>query len=106
MTRIEIAMPLGVGLILGLSAGVMLGMVAGVAGVILGLGAGAVAGFLAGAAMHRDETRRAERVRELDQIIGVSGGDIGAAPISLPPDEPAPVEWMAEWLTPPPPVAG
>jgi hypothetical protein len=105
MTRIELATPISVGVVLGLSAGVLLGMVAGIAGVILGLAAGAVAGFLAGAAMHRDEGRRAARVRELDEIIGVAGGDMGANPVSIPP-EPAPAEWMTEWLTPPPPVAG
>ena len=82
MTRIEMATPVGVGVVLGLSAGVLLGMVAGIAGVVLGLAAGAVAGFLAGAAMHRDEGRRAARVRELDEIIGVAGGDMGAAPVS------------------------
>ncbi len=105
MTRIEMATPIGVGVTLGLSAGVLLGMVAGLAGVLLGVAAGAVAGFLAGRTMHRDEGHRAARVRELDAIIGVAGGDMGAAPVSIPP-EPAPADWMAEWLTPPPPVAG
>jgi hypothetical protein len=106
MTRIEMATPVGVGVVLGLAAGVLLGMVAGLAGVFLGLAAGAGAGFLAGAAMHRDEGHRAARVRELDAIIGVTGGDLGAAPVSMPPPEASPSEWMAEWLTPPPPVAG
>jgi hypothetical protein len=105
MTRIEMATPIGVGVTLGLSAGVLLGMVAGIAGVVLGLAIGAIAGFLAGAAMHRDEGRRALRVRELDEIIGVAGGDMGANPVSIPP-EPMPADWMSEWLTPPPPVAG
>ena len=105
MTRIEIATPLGVGTILGLTAGILLGMVAGIAGVLLGLMAGAAASVLAGAAMHRDDWQRAERVRELDEIIGVAGGDMGANPVSIPP-EPSPADWMAEWLTPPPPVAG
>jgi len=105
MTRIEMATPIGVGVTLGLSAGVLLGMVAGIAGVVLGLAVGAVAGYLAGRTMHRDEGHRAVRVRELDAIIGVGGGDIGAAPVSLPP-EPTPGDWMAEWLTPPPPAVG
>jgi hypothetical protein len=105
MTRIEMATPIGVGVTLGLSAGILLGMVAGIAGVVLGLAAGAVAGFLAGRTMHRDEGYREARVRELDAIIGVGGGDMGAAPVSMPP-EPTPADWMAEWLTPPPPVAG
>jgi hypothetical protein len=107
MTRIEIATPLTVSVLLGLSAGLLLGMVAGVPGVILGVGLGAFAGFLAGAAMHRDERRRAARGRELDEIIGVAGGDMGAAPVSMRPTaESSPTQWMAEWLTPPPPVAG
>jgi hypothetical protein len=107
MTRIEMATPLGVGVVLGLAAGLLLGMVAGVVGAVVGLGAGAAAGWLAGTAMHRDEGRRAARARELDAIIGVDGGDIGAAPVSVPPpDDLTPAQWVAEWMTPPPPVAG
>ncbi len=107
MTRIEWATPLGVGVVLGLAAGVLLGLVAGAMGVAVGVAAGAAAGWLAGTAMHRDEGRRAARARELDEIIGVAGGDLGAAPVSMPPPaEPPANEWIAEWLTPPPPVAG
>jgi len=105
MIRIEKVTPLGVGIVLGVVAGGLLGMVAGLGGVLLGLLAGGAAGFLAGAAMHRAEGRRAARVRELDEIIGVAGGDLGAAPVSIPP-EPAPDDWMRDWLTPPPPVVG
>ncbi|HEY8040922.1 MAG TPA: hypothetical protein VIF15_14050 [Polyangiaceae bacterium] len=106
--RIELATPLGVGILLGLATGILLGMVAGGMGALVGLAAGAGAGFLAGTAMHRDEGRRAARARELDAIIGVAGGDLGAAPVSIPPpaDEAPSTQWMAEWLTPPPPVAG
>jgi hypothetical protein len=58
--------------------------------------------------MHRDEERRSARARELDGIIGVAGGDIGAAPVALTEDAESDhaKAWMAEWLTPPPPVAG
>ena len=113
MTRIELATPLGVGALLGISAGVLLGLVAGWIGAFVGFAAGAAAGLLAGTAMHRDEGRRAARGRELDAIIGVDGGDLGAAPVSMPPPEPgddaqgpSSEQWMAEWLTPPPPVVG
>jgi hypothetical protein len=108
MTRIELATPLSVGTILGLSAGILLGIAAGFLGVLAGIAIGAAAGVLAGAAMHHADSRTAERGRELDEIIGVAGGSIGAAPVTIPPpaDEPPASAWMAEWLTPPPPVTG
>lgn len=108
MTRIELATPLGVGTLLGISAGLFLGMEAGWIGAVAGLLAGGAAGVLAGAAMHHDEDRRAARGRELDAIIGVDGGDLGAAPVAIPRaiEEPSTDQWMAEWMTPPPPVAG
>lgn len=112
MTRIEIATPLGVGIVLGLLAGLVTGMVAGIGGALVGMQAGFVAGMIAGTVMHRDEHRRSVRSRELDSIIGVGGGDLGAAPIAIPTATPAPADvstreqWLAEWLTPPPPMAG
>jgi hypothetical protein len=108
MKHIELAAPLGVGAVLGLSAGVVTGMMAGVAGVIVGVGVGTLAGAIAGMTMHRDEGRRAARSRELDEIIGVSGGQLGAAPVMMPPapEESSRSTWVAEWLTPPPPIAG
>jgi hypothetical protein len=114
MTRIEIATPLGVGIILGLLAGLVTGMVAGVGGALVGMQAGFVAGMIAGTVMHRDEHRRSARSRELDSIIGVGGGDLGlgAAQVAMPTETPAPAgvstreQWLAEWLTPPPPMAG
>lgn len=117
MTRIELAAPVGVGAFLGLAAGVITGQMAGAAGVVVGVAAGALAGAVAGVAMHRDENRRAARSRELDEIIGVAGGELGAAPVAMttatdddeeasaaPQSLPA-AQWLAEWLTPPPPVA-
>jgi hypothetical protein len=108
MTRIDLATPFGVGAILGISAGIVTGMMAGVAGAVVGLGVGALAGAVAGMTMHRDEERRAARSRELDEIIGVAGGELGAAPVPMPreTDESPIAAWAAEWLTPPPPVAG
>jgi hypothetical protein len=106
MTRIEIA-PLTVGIVLGLLSGLVTGMVAGTVGALVGLGAGFVAGVVAGTAMRRDEGRRSARSRELDSIIGVHGGSLGAGPVVMPvpPEETARQQWLAEWLTPPPPVA-
>ncbi len=108
MTRIELAAPLGVGVGLGLSTGIVTGMMAGPVGLVLGIAFGGAAGFFAGAAMFRDARRREARNRELDAIIGVSEGDLGAAPVAMPREEgesPS-TAWVAEWLTPPPPVAG
>lgn len=107
MTRIELAAPLGVGVGLGLSTGIVTGMMAGPVGLILGIAIGGAAGFFAGAAMFRDARRREARNRELDAIIGVSEGDLGAAPVAMPREErESATAWVAEWLTPPPPVAG
>jgi hypothetical protein len=107
MTRIELAAPLGVGVGLGLSTGIVTGMMGGPVGLVLGITIGSVAGFFAGAAMFRDGRRREARNRELDAIIGVSEGDIGAAPVAMPPEAgESATAWVAEWLTPPPPVAG
>ena len=108
MTRIELATPFGVGAILGISSGIVTGMMAGLVGAVVGLGVGALAGAAVGLAMHRDEERYAARSRELDEIIGVAGGELGAAPVSMPraTDESSSSTWGAEWLTPPPPIAG
>jgi hypothetical protein len=109
MTRIELAAPLGLGVGLGLSTGIVTGMMGGPVGLVLGVAIGGVAGFFAGAAMFRDARRRDARNRELDAIIGVTEGDLGAAPVAMPPTEPgesAASAWIAEWLTPPPPVVG
>jgi hypothetical protein len=109
--RIDIATPLGVGLGLGLSAGLVTGMMAGLPGLLVGLAAGTLTGMALARAMRRDDERRAARTRELDGIIGVTQGDLGAAPVRMPESIPAAAEsaarmaWAAEWLTPPPPVA-
>ena len=115
MTRIELAAPVGVGAFFGLAAGVVTGQMAGIAGVVVGVSVGACVGAIAGIAMHRDEGRKAARSRELDEIIGVAGGELGAAPVSIPDVQaeedsalelsaPDKARWLAEWLTPPPPV--
>lgn len=74
---------------------------------------GAVAGIVAGIAMQREDERGTERGRELDDIIGVTQGSLGAPPGSIrpgdlrrdPADSLALQSWAHEWLTPPPPAA-
>ena len=104
--RIEVATPIAIGGLLGLSSGVVLGAVAGPAGLIVGLTAGTAAGIAAGIAIRLNEWRRVARSNELDRII--SEGGVGAAPVSMPPPAPeetsAGQQWLAEWLTPPPPA--
>ena len=84
-----------------------MGIMGGPGVAVLGVVAGTAAGLVAGLAMHRDDKRLAARARELDDIIGVTEGDLGAAPVSMPPsaEEASDRAWIAEWLTPPPPVA-
>jgi hypothetical protein len=94
------------GLFAGLAAGAMVGPAH--VGLFVGGVIGAAVGAIAGFAMDRDDRRGIARHRELDAIIGVSGGDMGAPPGSIPP---GPLEdssadestWGSDWLTPPPP---
>jgi hypothetical protein len=98
------------GAALGLFAGLAAGAMVGPAHVGLFVGGllGVVVGVASGFAMDRDDRRGIARHKELDAIIGVSGGDMGAPPGSIPPgpleemssDESA---WGSDWLTPPPP---
>jgi hypothetical protein len=46
---------------------------------------GGVAGALTGEALDNESSRRAARTRELDEQIGVSGGDMGAPNLAHPP---------------------
>jgi hypothetical protein len=59
-----------------------------------------------------EQEARTVRHRELDEIIGITRGSMGAGPIVIrqkdEDDEVTPVystkeAWLAEWLTPPPP---
>lgn len=93
------------GLVAGLAAGAMVGPadVGLLVGGTLGLAVGAAAGIV----LEREDKRGAARHKELDAIIGVTAGDLGAPPGSIPPgplDGDAPREW-GDWLTPPPPQA-
>lgn len=98
-----------VGALTGLCVGAMVSPLS--VGMLTGLGLGVVVGAAAGIAMHRDDQRGARRGRQLDDIIGVTQGSLGAPPGSIPPgdlsgdasDDVA--AWASEWLTPPPPDA-
>jgi hypothetical protein len=70
-----------------------------------------ICGVIAGLAMHRQDTREVRRGKELDEIIGITQGSMGAPPGSIPPGDlrREPLDgleleiWASEWLTPPPP---
>ncbi len=61
----------------GALAGAVLGVVAGPPGMVAGAILGAAAGAVAGAALDSEASSDAAHTRELDAVIGVSGGDIG-----------------------------
>ncbi len=96
--------------LLGAVSGVALGATVGPLGVVLGLFMGTTAGYLATKVNQKENRMRADRTRHLDAVIGITEGSLGAAPVSiaLPEEEPLsdPDAWLAEWLTPPPPVVG
>jgi len=62
----------------GALVGAVLGASAGPPGAIAGAIIGGVAGALAGAALDRESSASEQRTRELDEEIGVTGGDLGA----------------------------
>jgi hypothetical protein len=77
---------------------------------LVGLVLGATVGVIAGSVLGNEERRRDARSRELDEIIGVTSGDLGAAPVrpSLTPGDDPELSyepWGADLLTPPPPAA-
>jgi hypothetical protein len=98
--------------LLGAAGGLAFGATVGPLGVVLGLLLGMSAGFLAAKVTQKEDRKRADRTRHLDAVIGITEGSLGAAPVSIAPPEleEEPLSdadaWMAEWLTPPPPVVG
>jgi hypothetical protein len=95
----------------GLVAGLALGLIVSApVGIVLGLSLGAIVGIICGTVMDHEDQRTSLRSRELDAIIGVTTGNLGAPP-SVPPAAPDGVDktaelaiWLAEWMTPPPPA--
>jgi hypothetical protein len=101
----------GCGVLAGLPIGMM---VSAPVGIVFGLSLGASVGIMAGIVMDRDEKRSSHRTKQLDDIIGVTSGSLGAPPPSV---HPPPMDeeedgrlsevelkaWVTEWMTPPPP---
>jgi hypothetical protein len=69
----------------GLAAGVAFGSAAGPHGAITGAILGGIAGTLAGAALDNAAARQAQHEEELDRVIGVIGGELGAPNLDHPP---------------------
>jgi len=81
-TRLEHDGETGAG---GALAGAVIGSVAGPVGALAGAIIGAAAGSLLGDVTHKAGVERDTRDAELDEEIGVSGGDMGAPNLSHPP---------------------
>jgi hypothetical protein len=69
----------------GAIAGAALGAMAGPPGIIAGAVLGGLVGAIAGAAVEQDTERANDRTSELDEQIGVIGGDLGAPNLEHPP---------------------
>jgi hypothetical protein len=69
----------------GAAAGAVLGAAAGPVGIVAGAVIGGAAGALAASALEKDAARKGARERELDEQIGVTGGDLGAPNLKHPP---------------------
>jgi phage tail tape-measure protein len=69
----------------GAIAGAAVGALAGPPGVVAGTVLGASMGMAAGSVMEHEHEREAEEDKRLDDEIGVTKGDLGAASPDLPP---------------------
>lgn len=69
----------------GALAGAALGAGAGPPGVVAGAIVGGVVGAVAGVVLDRESSRRLAHTKELDEEIGVMGGDLGAPNLLHPP---------------------
>jgi len=69
----------------GALAGAVVGAAGGPAGIVAGAIVGGVAGAVTGAVLDGEASRKAARTRELDEEIGVTGGDLGAPNLKHPP---------------------
>jgi hypothetical protein len=69
----------------GMLTGAVVGAAAGPPGIVAGAVLGAAAGTVAGAALDTDARARSQRSRELDAVIGVTEGSIGAPNLVHPP---------------------
>jgi hypothetical protein len=98
------------GALSGIIGGLAVGAIIGREGAVLGVGLGLVIGMIAGKVIEKEDRLQARRTKELDAIIGVTEGSLGAGDVPLVPSDPAPElpgggeGWLQEWLTPPPPA--
>jgi hypothetical protein len=69
----------------GAVVGAIVGASAGPPGMVAGAIIGGVAGALAGKVLDQESAASEQRTRELDEEIGVSGGDLGAPNLKHPP---------------------
>ncbi len=93
----------GCGLFAGVATGLMIGPPS--VGLAFGVFIGLAVGIVSGKVMEREELRRTERSKHLDDVIGVTSGSLGTPSGSIPPPPPDELAaWAAEWLTPPPPA--
>jgi hypothetical protein len=83
-SKLDIEREIGEGA-LGAVAGATVGSIAGPPGAVVGAVLGAAAGVIAGAAVVKDEHRREEEDRKLDEEIGVTAGSLGAPNLKHPP---------------------
>jgi hypothetical protein len=83
-SKLDIEREIGEGA-LGAVAGATVGSIAGPPGAVVGAVLGAAAGALAGAAIVRDDHRKEENDKKLDEEIGVTAGSLGAPNLKHPP---------------------
>ncbi|MGO9837705.1 MAG: hypothetical protein ACLP1X_26255 [Polyangiaceae bacterium] len=69
----------------GAMVGAIVGASAGPPGMVAGAIMGGIAGALAGGALDTESAASEKRTRELDEEIGVSGGELGAPNLKHPP---------------------
>jgi hypothetical protein len=111
--------PIVAGALSGVVAGIALGAFTGPIGVVLGMWMGIGVGLVSGYVLAREDETQSARTQELDTIIGITKGSMGAGLVSIVPaaagsdadaDDPPPYSskeaWLSEWLTPPPPMVG
>jgi hypothetical protein len=104
--------PIIAGALSGVVSGLVLGAFTGPIGAVLGMWMGVGAGLVTGYVLARDDQKETVRTRELDAIIGITKGSMGAGTIVIqdtqgededPPPYSSKEAWLSEWLTPPPP---
>jgi hypothetical protein len=105
--------PIIAGALSGVASGLVLGAFTGPIGAVLGMWMGIGVGLVSGYVLARDDQKQSVRTRELDAIIGITSGSMGAGTIVIadrtseeePPAYSSKEAWLSEWLTPPPPIA-